>query len=70
MVIRKGDKLLCIKEVSNVFGLSPFKKGEVYEVLCVDNEQIKTYITLNNMLYSNEYKEYEIEWVLNNFKKL
>jgi hypothetical protein len=47
-----------------------FKKGEVYETLWIDNEKVKTYITLNHILHANEYMEYELEWVLKRFKKL
>jgi hypothetical protein len=70
MAIRKGDKLLCTEDVNNVFGMPLFKKGKTYEVLCVDNEKVKTYITLNHVLYANDYMEYELEWVLKIFKKL
>lgn len=70
MTIRKCDNFLCTEDVNNVFGMTLFKKGEVYEVLWVDNEQIKTYITLNHILYANEYMEHELEWVLKRFKHL
>lgn len=70
MAIRKGDKLLCTEDVNNVFGMPLFKKGETYEVLCVDNEQVKTYIILNHILYANEYMEYELEWILKKFKQI
>jgi hypothetical protein len=42
----------------------------VYETLWVDNEQVKTYITLNHILYANEYMEHELQWVLKRFKKI
>jgi len=70
MAIRKGDKFLCTKDVNNYFGMPLFKKGEVYEVICVDNEQVKTYVTLNHILYANEYAEHELKWILENFKQL
>ena len=70
MIIRKGDKLICTEDVNNVFGMPLFEKGKEYEVLCVDNEQVKTYITLNHNLYANEYMEQELEWVLKRFKQL
>jgi len=70
MTIRKGDKLLCTKDVNNVFGMPLFKKGETYEVLYVDNEQFKTYVVLNHILYANEYMDYELEWILKRFKKI
>ncbi len=70
MTIRKGDKFLCTEDVNNVFGMPLFKKGEVYETLWVDNEKMKIYITLNHILYANEYIEHELGWVLKRFKKL
>lgn len=68
--IKKGDKFLCTEDVNNVIGLPLFKKGEVYEVLYVDNEQVKTFITLNHTLYANEYVEWELEWIVKRFKQL
>ena len=70
MAIRKGDKLLCTEDVNNVFGWPLFEKGKEYEVLCVDNEKVKTFITLNHNLYANEYMEHELEWVLKRFKQI
>jgi hypothetical protein len=70
VTIRKGDKFLCTEDVNNVFGMPLFKKGEVYETLWVDNEKMKIYITLNHILYANEYIEHELGWVLKRFKKL
>lgn len=70
MTIRKGDKFLCTEDVNNVFGMPLFKKGEVYETLWVDNEKMKIHITLNHILYANEYIEHELGWVLKRFKKL
>ena len=70
MTIRKGDKLICTEDVNNVFGMPLFEKGKEYEVLYVDNEQVKTFIVLNHVLYGNEYMEHELEWVLKRFKQL
>lgn len=70
MNIRKGDKFLCTEDINNVFGLPLFKKGDIYDVLYVDNEKVKTYIVLNHILYANEYMEHELQWVLKRFKKL
>lgn len=70
MPIRKGDRFLCTEDVNNVFGMPLFKKGETYEVLWVDHEKVKTFITLNHILYANEYMEYEYEWILTKFKQL
>ena len=67
--MRKGDKLICKETVNNIFGMPLFEKGKEYEVLCVDNEKVKTFITLNHVLYGNEYMEHELEWVLKRFKQ-
>jgi hypothetical protein len=70
MTIRKGDKLICTEDVSNVFGWPLFEKGKEYEVLYVDNEKVKTFIVLNHVLYGNEYMEHELQWVLKRFRQL
>lgn len=62
--IEKGDKLRCLKTVKNVLGQPLFEKGKTYEVLNVDGK----YVTLNHILYANEYVAYEMDWVLKNFK--
>jgi hypothetical protein len=66
--MKKGDKLRCLNTIKNVFHQPLFLKGEIYEVLYIDTENIKTYVTLNHILYANEYMEYELEWVEKNFK--
>ena len=68
--MKKGQKLICLKESRNFLGQLLFEKGKQYEVLYVDNEKVKTYITLNHNLYANEYMEQELEWVLKRFKQL
>jgi hypothetical protein len=70
MLIRKGDKFLCTEDVNNVFGFPLFEKNKEYKVLCVNNEKIKIYITLNHILYSNEYIEHDLEWISKRFKKI
>ena len=47
------------------------RKGDKF--LCtedVNNEKIKIYITLNHILYSNEYIEHDLEWISKRFKKI
>lgn len=68
--MKKGDKLICKKNINNIFGLPLFEKGKEYEVLYVDNEQVKVMVVLNHNLYANEYMEYTIDWVNENFKKV
>jgi hypothetical protein len=66
--MRKGDKLICKETINNVLGWTLFEKDKEYDVLYVDNEQIKVMVTLNHNLYANEYNSYPIEWVNKNFK--
>lgn len=68
--MKQGDKLRCLKTIKNVYGQPLFLKGQTYEILYVDTENIKTYITLNHILYANEYMPYELEWISRNFKKI
>jgi len=67
--MRKGDKLKCLKDITNFLGQPLFIKGEIYEVLFVDNEDLKVLVCLNHILYANEYNYYPLEWVKTNFKK-
>jgi hypothetical protein len=66
--MRKGDKLICKNDINNVFGWPLFEKNKEYKVLYVDNESIEIMVTIEHNLYGNEYKEYPIEWVKQNFK--
>ena len=67
--MRKGDKLKCLKHISNLLGQPLFVKGEIYEVLFVNNEDVSILVCLNHILYANEYNYYTLEWVKDNFKK-
>ena len=67
--MRKGDVLICLEDVNNIFGNPLFEKGKEYNVLYVDNEQIEVMVTLDHNLYANEYTQYSIEWVNKKFKK-
>ena len=69
-MIRQGDKFICTEDVTNFLGWPLFKKGEVYNVLYVENEKAQTYLVLDHILYGNEYMEYELDWILKNFKKV
>ena len=68
MAIRKGDKLICTEDVNNMFGWPLFEKGKEYEVLYVDNEKTEVMVVLNHKVYDDEYKEYSLEWINENFK--
>ena len=66
-IMRKGDKLICTKEVRNYLGWLLFEKGKEYEVLYVDHNNIKVMVCLNHTLYGNEYSPFPIEWVRERF---
>lgn len=68
MILRKGDKFICNKTINNIIGWPLFEEGKVYDVLYVDNEQAEIKVMLNHNLYANEYIEYPIDWINNNFK--
>jgi hypothetical protein len=66
--MKKGDRLKCLKKVDNLLGMPLFKKGEVYEVLYINNEDFKVMVCLNHTLYANEYNSFPLEWVNEKFK--
>lgn len=53
--MQKGDKYKCIKTINNLFGWNLFKEGDTYEVLHVEEIMGTTLVTLNHILYANEY---------------
>ena len=57
-----GNKLKCIKDSYNLFGDPLFLKDNTYEVLFVDDE-----ITLNHILYANEFGSFSIDFVKEHF---
>ena len=69
MGIRQGDRLICIEDIKNILGQPLFVKGEVYDVIYVNNENVVTTVCLNHILYANEYSEFDLEWVLKRFKR-
>lgn len=69
MRMMKGKKLRCKENIDNMLGMPLFKKGEVYEVLYVDNESDEVLVCLNHILYANEYNSWPLEWVNKKFKK-
>ena len=66
-IMRKGDKLICTKEVRNLLGWVLFEKGKEYEVLYVDHDDFEVMVCLNHTLYGNEYNSFSIEWVRERF---
>jgi len=59
-----GDKYICEQSIYNIFNKPLFIKGEIYEILDIDGN----YITLNHILYSNEYMGHK-KSILKKFKK-
>ena len=68
--MKKGDKVKCLKTIKNFLGWVLFEKDKTYTVLSADNESVHIMITLDHILYANEYMSYELDWVLKNFKVL
>jgi hypothetical protein len=66
MDIKIGDKFKCLKTINNIFRHPLFIKDNVYDVLSIDDE----YITLNHVLYANEYSPFKLDFILINFEKL
>lgn len=65
--MRKGDKLICTKQVKNFLNLVLFEEGKEYDVLYVDHDEVKVMVCLNHTLYANEYNSFPIEWVREHF---
>jgi len=68
--MKKGQKLICLKESRNFLGQLLFEKGKQYEVLYVDNESHHIKVCINHTLYANEYNTFPLEWVKKNFKEV
>jgi len=68
MRLKQGDKLICLNTIKNPLGWDLFEKDKLYTVLYVNNETIITTVCLNHNLYANEYSEFDLEWVVKNFK--
>ena len=67
--MKQGDKLICLEDIKNTFGDPLFEKGKTYIVLYIDNESHPTQtVCLNHKLFTNQYREFPIEWVLQKFK--
>lgn len=64
--MKKGDILICENEIKNTFGWILFKKGEKYEILDIDVDDVY----LNHKLYGNEFSPFSIDWVNKNFTNI
>jgi hypothetical protein len=66
--MKKGDKLKCLETVKNFLGMTLFQKGNIYEVLYINNEDVEVMVCLNHTLYGNEYNQFSLKWVNEKFK--
>ena len=64
--MKPGDKLKCSKTVYQLMDKPMFIEGNVYEVLDINGREI----TLNHILYANEYQEFDIDFINEKFKKI
>lgn len=65
--MRKGDILVCTKEVRNYLGWLLFEEGKEYKVLYVDHDDVHVMVCLDHVLYGNEYNSFPIDWVRDRF---
>jgi hypothetical protein len=61
--MKKGDKLICKKDLLNVFGWKVCHGGTIYTILGIDGD----FIVINHNLYGNEYGEFTIDEIRENF---
>lgn len=67
MIIKKGDQFRCRKNIVNLFGWPLYIKDNVYKVIGMrDNDEI----TLDHIIYANEYQSITKEYIFKNFEKL
>lgn len=59
-----GTKLLCTNDVFNIFNQPLFIKDQVYEILHVYGSDS---IVLNHILYANEYADFDMNFIKENF---
>lgn len=57
--MKKGDKLICKKDLLNVFGWKVCHGGTIYTILYILNDRY--------FLYGNEYGEFTIDEIRENF---
>lgn len=60
-MIKDGAKMICLESVYNIFEQPLFIKDEIYEVLHYDEKC--EYVTLNHILYANEYQSFPKSWI-------
>lgn len=61
-----GDKYKCLRTINNMLGQPLYIEGKTYTIIGID----EPYITLNHILYANEYMEIDFLYLLQNFEEL
>lgn len=64
-----GDKLICKKTIDNIYGMPLFIKDKIYTVLGILRSGKDSRIVLDHILYANEYTDFDIDFVNDNFSK-
>lgn len=64
--MRKGDKLVCLETINNMFNQPLFIKDKTYTVLGIDSDEV----FIDHILYGNEYISIPINYVNKKFKKI
>jgi len=62
--MKRYDNLKCLETINNVFDQPLFIKDQIYTVLYIDGDNI----TLNHILYANEYREFPLKFINENFE--
>ena len=66
MKLKIDDKVRCLKTINNLFGWVLFIEGDTYDVLNVTEYGV----TLNHILYADEFEEYDFNFINQNFVKI
>lgn len=66
--MRKGDKLLCKRNILDYSNSAGFEKGKIYVVNYIENETTKIFVYINHDSPYIRMKGFDIEWIFRNFK--
>ena len=64
MKYKKGDKLICQKDIVNILGMPLFIKGNIYTILNILGTDE---IFLDHILYGNEFGDFSEIYLDKNF---
>ena len=62
--MKVGDKYICNKTINNWLNQPLFIEGYIYKIIYIDKEGL---ITLDHIMYGNEYGDFEKEFLEKNF---